>query len=67
MNVSKICLINHCKQLVITAYKSGRVEEKKVNFDLNAAVIAQALKPVTPENQMSCLIAVLQLIESFRY
>jgi len=41
---------------MVAAYKSGRIEEKKVNFDSNAAVIAQALKSVTPENQISCLI-----------
>jgi len=50
-----------------TAYKNGRSEEKKENSDPNAAVTAQALKSVTPENQMSCLIAVLQLIESFQH
>lgn len=49
------------------AYKSGRIEEKEKISDPNANVIAQALKSVAPENQLSCLIAVLQLIESFHH
>ncbi|KAM0736963.1 hypothetical protein ACS0PU_000056 [Formica fusca] len=49
------------------AYKSGRIEEKEKISDPNANVIAQALKSVAPENQLSYLIAVLQLIESFNH
>ncbi|XP_071579499.1 uncharacterized protein [Temnothorax nylanderi] len=47
------------------ACNSATVEEKKPVVDPNASVIAQALKSVAPENQLSCLIAVLQLINSF--
>lgn len=47
--------------------KSGRIEEKEKVSDPNANVIAQALKSVARENQLSCLIAVLQLIESFNH
>jgi len=48
------------------SYKKERVEQTEQTSDSNAIVIAQALKTVSPENQISCLIAVLQLIESFK-
>ncbi|XP_071631805.1 uncharacterized protein [Temnothorax longispinosus] len=47
------------------ACNSATVEEKKPVVGPNASVIVQVLKSVAPENQLSCLIAVLQLINSF--
>lgn len=47
-------------------YKNKKVEEKEESCDSYAVVISQALKSVIPENQLSCLIAVLQLIEKFK-
>lgn len=49
-----------------TAYKTNTVEEKQEFSDPHAIVISQALKSVGSENQLSCLIAVLQLIEKFK-
>lgn len=49
-----------------TAYKTNKVEEKQESSDPHAVVISQALKSVESENQLSCLIAVLQLIENFK-
>lgn len=47
------------------AYKGGRVKNKENISDPKANVIAQTLKSVPSEKQLSCLIAVLQLIETF--
>lgn len=50
-----------------TTYKHKQIVEKKEESpDPHAIVISQALKSVIPENQLSCLIAVLQLIEKFK-
>lgn len=49
-----------------TSYKHKEVEKKEESPDPHAIVIPQALKSVTSENQLSCLIAVLQLIEQFK-
>lgn len=50
-----------------TTYKNiKQIEEKEGFSDPNAIVISQALKTVMPKNQLSCLIAVLQLIEKFK-
>lgn len=51
---------------VAAIYKNKKVEEKEESCDSYAVVISQALKSVIPENQLSCLIAVLQLIEKFK-
>ncbi|XP_018371803.1 PREDICTED: uncharacterized protein LOC108766797 [Trachymyrmex cornetzi] len=48
-----------------TTYKNKATEEKR-ELDPNAVVISQALKSVIKENQLSYLIAVLQLIEKFK-
>lgn len=47
-------------------YKNNKVEGKENFVDPHAVVISQALQSVIPENQLSCLIAILQIIEKFK-
>ncbi|XP_011268619.2 uncharacterized protein LOC105258808 [Camponotus floridanus] len=62
-------LLNKSSQAIsdlATTYKDKEIKEKEGFSDANTIVISQALKTVMPENQLSCLIAVLQLIEKFK-
>lgn len=62
-----LCKSSQAISDLAATYTNKSIDEKKEELsDPHAIVISQALKSVTQENQLTCLIAVLQLIETFK-